>query len=1267
MKTRRLVGILCALGLSLGAARCDCNGGSDDAGGADSARYDAGRHDTSSPDLTGRDLVGMDLAVFDAGPGQDVVVSTDAAGTDAAGTDATGTDAATGDGGTGNDGGGQVTVTEACSGAPTTTATAGSCEVQNASGTGLLLVGTVLTPGHVYEPGGVLLNASGTITCAGCDCFTQGASARKVVCNGAVITPGLINTHDHIGWMGDSPHPNMPNASVRYEHRHDWRTGDSADGEGKITTNGGATNDMKAWGELRFILGGATSVNGSGTAPGLMRNLDKASGLEGLSASPVFYSTFPLGDSNGTTLSSGCGYPSFDSETTVAAANAYTPHVSEGINAYARNEEQCLTSTANGGHDLLNANAAIIHGIGLKASDVESLIGDGVKLIWSPRSNVTLYGETAQVTLWHRLGGIVGLGTDWIPSGSMSMLRELACAEYLNRVHFGSYFSFEQLWRMVTYDAARSLGLGDKLGLLAASHVGDIAIFRDFANDPFESVVKAEVDDMLLVLRGGQVLAGRSSVVASLEANCDEIDVCGVNQRVCLQREVSKTYAQLQTAANARYPLFFCSDPDAEPSCVPYRGSSESEAGSSTYDQGPVAGVDDDGDGIANSQDNCPHVFNPIRPIDSQAQGDVDTDGVGDVCDPCPFDANTSACSPFNPDDLDRDGVNDLVDNCPGVPNPAPQVDSDSDGKGDACDLCPNAANPGTAGCPVTVVELQTDTVPVGSRVRVSCAVSGIGSKGFFCQTRAGGPNSGLYVFTNAPPEVESRALAEGDDVDVDGTYTDYYGMCELTAPTLSFVANGGAVQPFTAPAADLATGGSLAESYEGVLVRVTGVSVTDFNADDSPDGSNTPDYDEFALTDGLRVDDLLYDALDNTFAVGTNFSAVVGPLFYSFSNTKILPRRDSDLQTGPPKLRSFSAGSVYQRITGAPATTLPEALYVEMTRAVESDTAITLAALPAGLIEVPAQVTIPTGSDRVEVQVRGLAASSTAAHLTASLDTDSAQTDVIVLADDAPAQVVALEPGQTTLPVDGSGDFTVYLDLPAPTGGSVVDLAVVPDDVVSPGTVAASVTVPFNAMSSLFTFHAGAEPASGWVTASLGAASAVTAHITVIDPTTLSLDLTDWRLNQANSTQSFTLPSGTWIHVNGYVIIARNSTKTDFETFWGVTLGDDVTYVDSGGAIPQINGGETFTLLDSGSIPVVDGPSVALAATGKCHQRKVPVQAASGSDSWTVVAEASGNPGSGQTPGASPSGVYISEFCDATGTGNFNYEFVELYFDGTP
>lgn len=103
--------------------------------------------------------------------------------------------------------------------------------------------------------------------------------------------------------------------------------------------------------------------------------------------------------------------------------------------------------------------------------------------------------------------------------------------------------------------------------------------------------------------------------------------------------------------------------------------------------QCPVDDPDTDGDGLCESVDPCPNIFDP-NPSDSDGdmigdacdncpqisnadQVDVDGDGIGDVCDSCI--------------DTDRDGVCDPFDKCQGSND---RRDADRDGIPDGCDDC---------------------------------------------------------------------------------------------------------------------------------------------------------------------------------------------------------------------------------------------------------------------------------------------------------------------------------------------------------------------------------------------------------------------------------------------------------------------------------------------------------------------------------------------------------------------------------------------------
>jgi hypothetical protein len=158
-------------------------------------------------------------------------------------------------------------------------------------------------------------------------------------------------------------------------------------------------------------------------------------------------------------------------------------------------------------------------------------------------------------------------------------------------------------------------------------------------------------------------------------------------------------------------------------------------------------------------------------------------------------------------------------------------------------------------------------------------------------------------------------------------------------------------------------------------------------------------------------------------------------------------------------------------------------------------------------------------------------------------------------------------------------------------------------------------------------------------------------------------INIGGYQLVQANAALTYTIPAGTTIPSKGYVIIGRNATKAAFQTFWGVTLAANVVYVNSVDTMPQINGSETYTLKNASAV-TLDGPSVAMAtAAGESLKRINGCGAANLSTSWSRVASSTANPGTG-APAACNKGVYISEFADALGTGNFIYEYIELYND---
>jgi len=156
--------------------------------------------------------------------------------------------------------------------------------------------------------------------------------------------------------------------------------------------------------------------------------------------------------------------------------------------------------------------------------------------------------------------------------------------------------------------------------------------------------------------------------------------------------------------------------------------------------------------------------------------------------------------------------------------------------------------------------------------------------------------------------------------------------------------------------------------------------------------------------------------------------------------------------------------------------------------------------------------------------------------------------------------------------------------------------------------------------------------------------------------------DISGWHLVQANATLNYTIPASTSIPSHGYVIVARNATKAAFETFWGVTLGANVVYINSGDTMPQINGSETYTLTNA-SNTTIDGPTVGMDSAAGFDFERATCGAVGTLSSWAHRTWSSATPGTGGL-GTCAKGVFINEFSDALGTGNYVYEYIELYKD---
>jgi len=190
-----------------------------------------------------------------------------------------------------------------------------------------------------------------------------------------------------------------------------------------------------------------------------------------------------------------------------------------------------------------------------------------------------------------------------------------------------------------------------------------------------------------------------------------------------------------------------------------------------------------------------------------------------------------------------------------------------------------------------SISDIKTSVVPVGTRVEVQDALvtavkPGAGAGLFVQATQLGTAFSGIFVLTSSTP-----SASIGDRVTIVGKVSNGSGQIYLSSiESLEVTAPASAnPTPVSVTVAQVATGGSLAQQLEGVLVQVNNSSVTAaMNA-----------FNEFTITDSssgtMVVDDYLY-LVSPAPSVGTSYSQLIGVLAFRLSQSKLHPRSATDL-----------------------------------------------------------------------------------------------------------------------------------------------------------------------------------------------------------------------------------------------------------------------------------------------------------------------------------------------------------------------------------
>ena len=187
----------------------------------------------------------------------------------------------------------------------------------------------------------------------------------------------------------------------------------------------------------------------------------------------------------------------------------------------------------------INTRLTAIHAAGLLPEDFDVLARHGGAMIWSPLSNLLLYGATARVDAAKQAGVRIGLGSDWSPSGSKNLLGEMKVAWLYSQHMLGGLFSARDLVAMATRDAAMILKWHKALGTLEPSKRADVVVIAGKVGDPYEALIQAKETAIRLVIINGVPRYGMPELMSALGAEGQALRVGGEKRRLFLEQNTA--------------------------------------------------------------------------------------------------------------------------------------------------------------------------------------------------------------------------------------------------------------------------------------------------------------------------------------------------------------------------------------------------------------------------------------------------------------------------------------------------------------------------------------------------------------------------------------------------------------------------------------------------------------------------------------------------------------------------------------------------------
>jgi C-terminal processing protease CtpA/Prc len=401
----------------------------------------------------------------------------------------------------------------------------------------------VIESGTVYVKGDTIIDVRKTG-----DPPPQDFTAATTIKTGGTIYPGLTELHNHLSY-NITPMWMVPKF---FKDRDEWRRHDDYRKKmtGPLEILGGIDGYLQAivrYVECKLLFSGVTSSQGITLAShpdiaryykGIVRNVEQ-----------VAESDLPQAEPRIADVKEAKKFLN----TLIKEKTCYLLHLAEGIPDRANKYFKALRISGNDW--AIRDTLAGIHAVGLLPDDFKVMRDYGASIVWSPMSNLLLYGVTADVVSAKQNGLLIGLGSDWSPSGSKNLLCEMKVARLFSEKN-GNVFSDEDIVRMVTANAAKILKW-EKAGSLKPGTKADFVVLSGkwLKDDHYKKLIEARERDIAFVMIGGWPRAGSGKFMKAFDIPLEEVQIGSSERYLFLKNEAANVIDIQTTYAEARQKL----------------------------------------------------------------------------------------------------------------------------------------------------------------------------------------------------------------------------------------------------------------------------------------------------------------------------------------------------------------------------------------------------------------------------------------------------------------------------------------------------------------------------------------------------------------------------------------------------------------------------------------------------------------------------------------------------------------------------------------